>query len=132
MRTLAVILLASLPVVAAAPSAAQHWVHCSAQNETCDLDGSHPAVAALDAKIIELTGLDPAYGEPLQGQRYAVGQQFKAHHDFFHPGEPYWPEMQRTGGQRTWTAKVFLIVRPMVTAGLAKLVDDVNQYAAPM
>src|SRR2546423_15513166 len=29
-------------------------------------------------------------------------------------------------------AKVLLRVRPMVTAGLAKLVDEVNQYAAPM
>ena len=32
------------------------------------------------------------------------------HHDFFHPSEPYWDEMQRTGGQRTWTAMVFLNV----------------------
>ena len=29
-------------------------------------------------------------------------------------------------------AKVFDSVRPMVTAGLAKLVDDVNQYAPAM
>ena len=47
-------------------------------SETCDLDGGHPAVAALNDRIIELTGLDPAHGEPIQGQRYAVGQEFKA------------------------------------------------------
>ena len=29
-------------------------------------------------------------------------------------------------------AKVLVSMRPMVTAGLAKLVDDVNQYAAAM
>src|SRR3954452_21535099 len=29
-------------------------------------------------------------------------------------------------------ANVFVSVRPMVTAGLAKLVDEVNQYAAAM
>ena len=29
-------------------------------------------------------------------------------------------------------AKVLLSMRPIVTAGLAKLVDDVNQYAAAM
>ena len=29
-------------------------------------------------------------------------------------------------------ANVSLSVRPIVTAGLAKLVDDVNQYAAAM
>ena len=29
-------------------------------------------------------------------------------------------------------AKVSVNARPTVTAGLAKLVDEVNQYAAPM
>ena len=59
-------------------------------------------------KITALIGIDPAHGETIQGQRYAVGQQFKPHHDFFHKGEAYWPEMERTGGQRTWTAMIFL------------------------
>src|SRR3712207_2008591 len=36
-------------------------------SETCDLDGSIPAVAALEEKIIAFTGLDPIYGEPIQG-----------------------------------------------------------------
>ena len=33
-------------------------------------------------------GIDPIHGETIQGQRYQVGQQFKPHHDFFHPPRP--------------------------------------------
>ena len=36
-------------------------------------------------RITALTGLDPAHGEPMQGQRYAVGQEFKGHTDYFEP-----------------------------------------------
>jgi prolyl 4-hydroxylase len=43
-------------------------------SETCDMDRNHPDVAALDAKIVELLGLDAANGEPIQGQRYEVGR----------------------------------------------------------
>ncbi len=77
-------------------------------SESCNLDPDEPIVELVEAKITDLMGIDPANGETIQGQRYAVGQQFKPHHDFFHVGEPYWPEMERTGGQRTWTAMAFL------------------------
>ena len=79
-------------------------------SESCNLDPGARIVIQVENKIAALTGIDPALGEAIQGQRYAVGQQFKPHHDFFHPGEPYWDDMQRTGGQRTWTAMVFLNV----------------------
>jgi hypothetical protein len=36
------------------------------------------------------------------------------------------------GGFGAIPAKVSENIRPMVMAGLAKLVEDVNQYAAPM
>jgi prolyl 4-hydroxylase len=77
-------------------------------SETCDLDSANPDVAALDASIAELTGLDPAHGEPLQGQRYALGQEFKAHTDYF---EPYGADYERycaATGQRTWTVMIYL------------------------
>ena len=77
-------------------------------SETCDLDGTHPAVAALDARIIALTGLDPAYGEPMQGQRYAVGQEFKAHTDYFEPGGADYPIYCSVSGNRTWTVMIYL------------------------
>src|SRR3546814_2501840 len=59
-------------------------------------------------KIAGIIAVDPACGETIQGQRYAVGQQFKPHHDFFFTSEAYWPEQEKHGGQRTWTAMMFL------------------------
>jgi prolyl 4-hydroxylase len=77
-------------------------------SETCDLDAAQPDVAALDARIAELTGLDPSHGEPVQGQRYAVGQEFKAHTDYFEPnGADYLRFCSKTG-QRTWTVMIYL------------------------
>ncbi len=77
-------------------------------SESCNLDPFDPIVQQVEAKITGLLGIDPAHGETIQGQRYAAGQQFKLHHDFFHIDQPYWEEMQKSGGQRTWTAMVFL------------------------
>jgi prolyl 4-hydroxylase len=77
-------------------------------SETCDLDGNDPFIAALDAKLAAVSGLDPAHGEPLQGQRYAVGQEFKAHTDYFEPtGHDYETYCGRSGN-RTWTLMIYL------------------------
>jgi prolyl 4-hydroxylase len=77
-------------------------------SDSCNLDPTNPTVVRTETKITDLIGIDPVQGETIQGQRYAVGQRFKPHFDFFHETEAYWPEMMRTGGQRTWTAMVFL------------------------
>jgi prolyl 4-hydroxylase len=77
-------------------------------SESCNLDPTDPLVQQIEAKLTDLTGIDPAHGETIQGQRYDVGQQFKPHHDFFHADQPYWQVMEETGGQRTWTAMIFL------------------------
>lgn len=77
-------------------------------SESCNLDPSAEPVQRVERKITELMGIHPSFGETIQGQRYAVGQQFKAHHDFFHTDQPYWLEQERIGGQRTWTAMAFL------------------------
>ena len=77
-------------------------------SESCNLNMKDPINARVQGKIDALTGIQPAHGETIQGQRYAPGQQFKPHHDFFHPNTDYWDAMQRTGGQRTWTAMIFL------------------------
>lgn len=79
-------------------------------SESCNLDLEEPLVRKVEKKLGALTGIERIHSETIQGQRYAVGQQFKPHHDFFHPGEVYWDEMMRTGGQRTWTAMMFLNV----------------------
>lgn len=77
-------------------------------SDSCDLDRWAPEVRAIDERIADLLGIAPEHGETLQGQRYAVGQQFRAHCDYFHESEAYWPAMQEQGGQRTWTAMIYL------------------------
>jgi prolyl 4-hydroxylase len=77
-------------------------------SETCDLDWHDPVVGAVDRKIAELLGLPLGASEPLQGQRYAPGQEFKPHTDTFEPGGyDYYVHTAETG-QRTWTAMVYL------------------------
>jgi prolyl 4-hydroxylase len=77
-------------------------------SESCNLNPHDPLVAQAEAAIQAVIGIDPVHSETIQGQRYSLGQQFKAHHDYFDPNADYWPELERTGGQRTWTAMVFL------------------------
>lgn len=77
-------------------------------SETCDLDWREPAVAAVDEKISALLGLPPRSGEPIQGQRYAPGQEFKPHTDTFEPGGYDYYVHTAELGQRSWTAMVYL------------------------
>ena len=77
-------------------------------SETCDLDAAHPAVAELEARIIAFIGLDPAHGEPIQGQRYAVGQEFKGHTDYFEPQGVDFHKYCSVAGNRTWTVMLYL------------------------
>ena len=77
-------------------------------SESCNLDPKDPFVKKIEAKIASVLGIDPRRGETIQGQRYAPGQRFKLHYDFFETSQPYWEEMNRCGGQRTWTAMIFL------------------------
>ena len=77
-------------------------------SESCNLNPSEPLVGGLERRIDALLGLQPQFGETVQGQRYAVGQQFKPHHDFFHTSQPYWKVEEPRGGQRTWTVMAFL------------------------
>lgn len=77
-------------------------------SETCDLPIDEPVVQNIEAMLTQLSGIDPAHGEPLQGQRYAVGQEFKAHTDYFTPGGPDWERYCTVAGQRTWTFMIYL------------------------
>ena len=77
-------------------------------SESCNLRITDRITQQVEDKINALTGIEPTHGETIQGQRYAVGQQFKPHHDFFYKTEAYWEEQQKSGGQRTWTAMAFL------------------------
>jgi len=97
-------------------------------SETCDLDGADPAIAALDAKFAGLTGIDPAHGEPVQGQRYQEGQEFKPHTDYFEPGGADFERYCSVTGQRTWT---FMIYLNDVAAGGATRFREIGKTIQP-
>lgn len=77
-------------------------------SETCDLDHSDSFVANIDKQICTFSNIDHQFGEPLQGQRYAIGQQFKAHTDYFNPGGQDFKKYCTISGQRTWTFMIYL------------------------
>ena len=77
-------------------------------SETCDLDSDDPLVAKIDRAISALLGLPAETGEPIQGQRYATGQEFKAHTDTFEPGGADFYLHCAETGNRFWTAMVYL------------------------
>ena len=77
-------------------------------SETGDLDPADPLVAALDVRLCTLLGIDPALGEPLQGQRYGPGQEFKPHTDTFEPGRHDYFLHCAERGNRSWTAMIYL------------------------
>lgn len=77
-------------------------------SETCDLDGRDPVIAAIDQRIAAYAGLPLPHGEPMQGQRYAVGQEFKLHTDYFEPNGIEYQTYCAVAGQRTWTVMIYL------------------------
>jgi prolyl 4-hydroxylase len=77
-------------------------------SETCDLPPDDPVVAALDRRLSEYLGIPQIFGEPMQGQRYAVGQEFKAHTDYFEPAGRDFHTYCARSGQRSWTAMIYL------------------------
>lgn len=77
-------------------------------SETCELDGENPDVAAVDRAICSLLGLPEELGEPIQGQRYAPGQEFKPHTDTFEPLGPDYHAHCAERGNRSWTAMCYL------------------------
>lgn len=82
--------------------------HYFRTSETCDLDAGEPAVIELEKRLIAINRIDAVYGEPAQGQRYEVGQEFKAHTDYFEPSGDDYEKYCSVAGQRTWTFMVYL------------------------
>jgi len=77
-------------------------------SNSCHLNRWDAFIAKIEARMSDVLGIDNSYAETMQGQRYQVGQEFKAHHDFFHPSQSYWLQEGPAGGQRSWTAMIFL------------------------
>ena len=76
---------------------------------TCDLGTVEDAsVSELDQKISRTVGIRLAYSEALQGHVYAVGEEFKAHTDYFEPGGAVHALHCAQRGNRTWTFMLYL------------------------
>jgi prolyl 4-hydroxylase len=96
-------------------------------SETGDLFAGDPVVQAVERRLAMFTGLDPAHGEPLQGQRYAVGQEFKGHTDYFEPQGADYATYCSVAGNRTWTVMVYLNTPDAGGATRFKAVDKIVQ-----
>ena len=73
-----------------------------------DVDLWDPFVQKIQRRIDDLLGIPPEFGETIQGQRYLPGQEFKSHCDWFPTDTPYWKDEAKRGGQRGYTAMVYL------------------------
>jgi prolyl 4-hydroxylase len=101
--------------------------HYFRTSETCDFAPDHPAVMELERRLLEIGGIDPAHGEPIQGQRYEVGQEFKAHTDYFEPTGQDFEKFCSVSGQRTWTMMVYLNTVEAGGATRFKVIDKMFQ-----
>lgn len=77
-------------------------------SHSCHMDPEDPLVGMVSDRIVAMMGIDRANGETIQGQRYTAGQEYKLHCDYFPVNDTYWPHMRRQGGQRCWTAMIYL------------------------
>lgn len=73
-----------------------------------NLDRTDSYVKMIERRIDDLLGMEPQWGETIQGQRYQPGQEYKQHYDWFQTGTDYWKQERKRGGQRSWTAMAFL------------------------
>lgn len=96
-------------------------------SKTCDLDLALPLVTGLDMRIANQLEIDPIYGEPLQGQKYEVGNEFRDHTDYFEPGGRDYQLYCAAAGQRTWTAMIYLNAPAAGGATRFRRVDKIIQ-----
>ena len=96
-------------------------------SETCDFSSQDPVVTELKRRMTAFTGLDPTHGEPMQGQRYEIGQEFKAHTDYFEPQGRDYDKYCAVAGQRTWTVMLYLNEVEAGGATRFKAVDKIIQ-----
>jgi prolyl 4-hydroxylase len=77
-------------------------------SDSSNLTGAADLVQQISQRIDRFLGIDPRFGEPIGGVRYAPGQEFKPHFDWIDPSTPYWPAQDLVGGQRTWSVIICL------------------------
>ena len=78
-------------------------------SRTCELAGLEDSfVEEIDTRICRFMGIDPGNSEPIEGQWYDQGQEFKAHTDYFEPDSSAYEEHVGEQGQRSWTFMIYL------------------------
>jgi prolyl 4-hydroxylase len=78
-------------------------------SSTCYLhEFKDPIVQNVENKIASALGISASWSEPNQAQKYEVGQEFKAHTDYFEPGAEEYKKFCSELGQRTWTFMIYL------------------------
>ncbi len=77
-------------------------------SHSCHMDPDDPLVRTISERIVAMMGIEGSHGETIQGQRYQLGQEYKLHCDYFPVNDTYWPHMRQQGGQRCWTAMIYL------------------------
>lgn len=76
-------------------------------SSTCHLGHMDNAfMHEIDQRICKIIGIDPSYSEIIQGQYYEIGEEFKAHTDYFETHEMSAHGAQM--GQRTYTFMIYL------------------------
>lgn len=96
-------------------------------SRTCSLESiGGDFMREIDLRICRLIGVDPSYSEPIQGQHYNIGQEFKSHTDYFEQQEMV--EYGGLMGQRTLTVMIYL---NDVEAGGETRFNNVNTQFAP-
>jgi prolyl 4-hydroxylase len=76
--------------------------------ETTWLDDDSISVSTYRQKVSELVKIPVENMEKLHIVRYEIGGEYKNHQDFFHPGESYYDEQIKKGGQRLLTTIIYL------------------------
>ena len=96
-------------------------------SSTCDLGIiKKDFLRDLDERICNFMGIDPSYGETLQGQNYQIEQEFKVHTDYFEQSQM--SEHDKGKGQRTYT---FMIYLNEVTEGGETEFPELNKTFTP-
>ncbi|WP_133364675.1 2OG-Fe(II) oxygenase [Qipengyuania sediminis] len=67
-----------------------------------------PRALDLGQALDHLLGLERSQAETMQGQRYRVGEEYRHHCDFFREKRTHWQTERLRGGQRSWTAMLYL------------------------
>ena len=77
-------------------------------SSTCDIGLiDNELIRTINKKICDFMQINNSFSEPMQLQKYLVGQEFKRHTDYFKMNFDY-EENAKLQGNRTWTFMIYL------------------------